>query len=483
MDPITSAQPWLLLLGLIALGAGLPLFYRSVKSLRFALYLLVFAVCFGGFVAVRLGNSGFATVIRDIFIVVPLYLGFFLSRTGQEAARRIPPEILLALMFFVMVIGIDLANPDVGSAEQVAIGLKVWLFYIPFLVVGIAVATRPDLMLSFLRAILVIGGVACAIGLAQSLLVRVLGYETTMGWFFGSQADNVTQNFAFFDTAGGIYRIPGTFSFVAQYGQFLILYLTVTVILANADPSPMVRRVAVWMAVLAVLAALLCGARATVIAIPAMWVVYALCGLVTARFALFLPVAIAAGAAVVTYSGIEVLRYFFFGVELAQEYGSDFIFQQILGGLSHGFFGYGIGSSTSAARFAMSELQVESLAGTGYESWFGKSAAELGWLGFAAVCVLVVIILLRGCVIFLRNWRRPENAVVAPLATYVGYIVVMSFKGPVLDFDPGNIFFWLLLGMMIGVDQVRDAFQESPAAIAPRRVRVPGYTRAELEGD
>lgn len=481
MDPYTAAQDWLPLLSLIALVAGLPLLYRSFTSLRFALYLLVFVVCFGGIVAVNLGNSGYAVVFRDVFVVLPLYLGFFFSRSGQEATRRIPAELLFSLAFLVAVIGIDLVNPDVGSAEQVAIGLKVWLFYIPFLVVGVAVANRPGAMLSLLRTMLIFGGAACAVGLMQSLLVRVVGYETTMGWFFGSHADNVTQNFTFFDEAGGIYRIPGTFSFVAQYGQFLVLYLTVGVILANADPSPRLRRIALWMSVLAVLAALLSGARTTVVAIPAMLVIYAFCGLMSLRLALFLPVAIAAGAAVIAYSGLELLKYFYIGVGLAQEYGSDFIFQQIFGGLTHGFFGYGIGSSTSAARFAMSEIQAENF--IGYESWFGKSAAELGWLGFIAVCVIVLTILVRSGVIFLRNRGRPENAVVAPLATYIGYMIVLSFKGSVLDFDPGNIFFWLLLGMMIGVDQVKNAFEAGPAPIRPAGVRVAGYTRTEQEGD
>lgn len=481
MDPYSAAQDWLPLLSLIALAAGLPLLYRSMRNLRFALYLLVFVVFFGGIVAVNLGNSGYAIVFRDVFVVLPLYLGFFFSRSGQEATRRIPAEIFLSLAFLVAVIGIDLANPDVGSAEQVAIGLKVWLFYIPLLVVGIAVANRPGAMLSFLRAMLLLGGAACAIGLMQSLLVRVVGYETTMGWFFGSQADNVTQNFTFFDEAGGIYRIPGTFSFVAQYGQFLVLYLTVGMILANADPSARLRRIALWMSAVAVVAALLSGARTTIIAIPAMLVAYALCGLLTARVALVLPVAIAAGAAVVAYSGLEVLKYFYFGVDLAQEYGSDFIFQQIFGGLTHGFFGYGIGSSTSAARVAMSEVQAANF--IAYESWFGKSAAELGWLGFVAVCAIVLTILVRSSVIFLRNRNRPENAVVAPLATYVGYIIVLSFKGSVLDFDPGNIFFWLLLGMMIGVDQVKDAFKARAAPITPGGVRIAGYTRTEQVGD
>lgn len=469
------------LLALLGLSVGMACAYKCMMSLRIALYLLVIAVFFGGIIAVHFGDSGYAIVFRDVFIVLPLYAGLFFRQLGQDSVRRIPPGISLAVAFFIVVVIIDLANSGTQSFEQVIIGLKVWLYYIPFLVVGLAVAARPDLTLSFLRAILIVGGVACGIGLLQSLLVRVVGYETTMGWFFGARADDVTQNFAFFEEAGGIYRIPGTFSFVAQYGQFLVLYLTTAMILANADPDRRLRRIALWMMVLAVLAALLSGARTTIIAIPAMLIVYALCGLLTSRIALFLPVAIAAGSAVIAYSGLEVLRYFYFGVDLAQEYGSDFIFQQILGGLDQGFFGNGIGTSTSAARFAMSAAQAENF--IGYESWFGKSAEELGWLGFAAVCVMFAAVLLRSGSAFIRNRRRPENTVIAPLATYVGYMIVMSFKGSVLDFDPGNMFFWLFLGIMLGVDLFKHAFQESEFEVLPDSASAIGYASAEQEGD
>jgi hypothetical protein len=54
------------------------------------------------------------------------------------------------------------------------------------------------------------------------------------------------------------------------------------------------------------------------------------------------------------------------------------------------------------------------------------------------------------------NLRRGENAITAPLLAYIGLIVVTSLRGWPLDTDPGNIFFWLCLGLMIGIDRTKD---------------------------
>jgi hypothetical protein len=52
--------------------------------------------------------------------------------------------------------------------------------------------------------------------------------------------------------------------------------------------------------------------------------------------------------------------------------------------------------------------------------------------------------------------------VIAPLAIYVLFNIAYSFKGFVIDTDPGNIFFWLALGLMIGLDQSLRAASREP---------------------
>jgi hypothetical protein len=50
----------------------------------------------------------------------------------------------------------------------------------------------------------------------------------------------------------------------------------------------------------------------------------------------------------------------------------------------------------------------------------------------------------------LRCRRLPSNMIVAPLAMYLLFNILNFFKGSPLDQDPGNIFFWLLLGVVLG---------------------------------
>lgn len=445
--------PILAIVGLIA-GGGC--FLRSFARFESALRLLVLFVIFGGIVGVNLGSGAYPIIFRDLFIVLPLYLGMFLRRDGQDAAALVPADIMLVLLAQCTVLLISIFNPVDAPLLQIAIGLKVWLFYLPFVVVGIAIAAKPELMTRLLRFMLLWGGVACATGLLQSLLVRVFGFEAVMQWFFGAGAERVTQDFGYFADVGGIYRIPGTFSFAAQYSAFLYLYLTVAVIVSNTDRDTQVRNIARLAIFMTVAAGVLSGTRAAILLFPMMLMIYAAAGLLSARFLVIAPIGVAGVTAIIAISGVNPIEYFFWGIDLAKQNGRGFIWDQIseaLGG--SGFLGGGIGASTGAARYAF----ASSLVGNAepilkFESYFAKATAELGWFGLTSVAAVFAAVLARAGTTFLRyRWSR-RNAVIAPLVVYIGLNIVSSFKGWPLDADPGNIFFWLCLGLLIGVDRL-----------------------------
>lgn len=448
----TLLSPFVVILGTIIGGYC---FFKSIASLPTALHLLVFVLFFGGIVATNLGSGGIAIPFRDIFIVLPLYICVFTTRAGQIAATRIPVDLLLSIVFFLVVMAVCLFSPSGPPLAQMAIGLKVWLFYIPFLAVGIALGHRPDLMTRLFRQILFWGAIACAVGLLQSLLVRILGYDAAMRLFFGEYASRVTQGFTRFDEAGGIYRIPATFSFAAQYGGFLCLYLTIAMIMINADPAQHIRRFARIAVFVAFLAAVLSGTRALVLVFPAMLAAYTLCGILSVRLLLLAPAGIAVVTTMLALAGADPVAYFFVGEKLARFYTSDFIFEQISSALDNGLIGAGIGTVTIGARYLFGGTAIDEGWRDFYESYFAKAAAELGWIGFAAIVAIFIVIATRAATTTRANFRRPENAVVAPIAVYIAYTIITSFKGFALDIDPGNIFFWLLLGLMVGVDGAR----------------------------
>lgn len=464
---------------IVGTAVGALCFFRSLSRWEAGLDLLFVAVIFGGIVAVRLGSGAYSVLFRDVFIVLPLYIGLFFRRVGQEAFAQIPVDILLGFLLLTVVVFICAFNPVDASAGQIIIGAKVWLYYLPFVGVGIAVAAQPATMLRTFRVLFFCGGVACAVGLLQSLLVHVVGYDAAIQLFYGTAAERVTQGFAMFEEAGGIYRIPGTFSFTAQYGYFLFAYLPVAVIISNIDPDQSIRKLANAAVYLTVIAGILSGTRAAILVFPAMLGIYALCGVLSARLVSFAPLGLAASAVAILFSGIDLTSYFSYGQELAAGYGQHFIFQQIGDSLDYGFLGAGVGAATGAARYALGGDAVELGSALGFESYFAKASAELGWLGLGAISLLFTIIVLRMALIFLRNWRRPENKIVAPLTVYLGVLVVTSFKGWPFDTDPGNIFAWLFLGVAVGVDRFRGRIwvsEEEAESLPPDTVELPALT-------
>src|SRR5258708_3345444 len=174
----------LLLLALAAISfAG-----WTLSSWVRGLQLLVAVVLFGGIIGVRLGSGALPIVIRDASIVLPLYAVFLTTRAGIDALSQIPAELALAFGAVVGWLAICALNPQDVSGWQLLIGLKVWTFYIPFTVVGLALAKRPDALFKTLRVLLVLGTVTCGIGILQAFLVRFIGYESAIGLFFGKAA-------------------------------------------------------------------------------------------------------------------------------------------------------------------------------------------------------------------------------------------------------------------------------------------------------
>ena len=449
----------------LGLFGGSWCFAKCAGRLDSGLHILIVILLFGGILGVNLGSGAYPIMFRDAFVVLPLYLGLFSGPAGQKALARVPIDILGILCLLLAAILLCLFSPEEAATMQILIGLKVWLYYIPFLVVGIALAADRDRMLGFFRQFLFWGCAACGVGLVQSFLVRIVGYERTIGWFFGIHAAAVTQGFGFFNVVGGIYRVPGTFSFVSQYIAFLHFFLTVAVIEANVDPEPRIRRIAGAAVFLAVVAAVLSGGREAIIFVPAMLLFYVSAGLLNVRFLLIIPIGGALSLAFIKASGLDLISYFFYANAIALEYAQGWLWDQIASGLNHGLLGAGIGSSTGPARYGTTGVAggfSDTVVGLGLESYFAKAAAELGWVGFAVIALLMTTIAIRSIGSILSSWTHREKLVVTPLAIYLLYNVVMSFKGFVLDTDPGNIMIWISFGLMVGLarlgERARDPF-------------------------
>ncbi|HVM77662.1 MAG TPA: hypothetical protein VMU06_01495 [Stellaceae bacterium] len=432
------------LIGLV-LAVGVFCALRTFTSWVKGLQLLIVVVLFGGIVGARLGSTPFPIAFRDVAIVLPLYAVFLLTKAGSRALRAVPADLALGLCVFAAWLGICLFNPNGVAALRMLIGLKVWAFYIPFFFVGIALAQRPEALFRVLRALLLCGFVACGVGLLQATLIRLIGYHAAIDLFFGEAGRSVTQGYSAFNVGGGIYRIPGTFSFTSQYVAFLFLFLSAAVIVSNSDPDPRYQRMGRIAFYVGLLAGLFSGTKGAFLMFPLYGLAFAAFGLIRGRLLVAAPIAIAATLWAISLAGLDPLGLASFGAEQAQMYGRGFVFQQVDEAVRHGAFGEGIGSSTSAARFAAIAADPETR--LGFESYFAKAAAELGTVGFVVVAALLLIIAVHASLLAVRHWGRDSNRILAPLAIYVVYVIITSLKGAALDTDPTNVFFWLTLGV------------------------------------
>jgi hypothetical protein len=445
MIPAVLRSPDVLAAVLVVGGAGA---IWSLSSWVKGLNLLILAVLFGGILGARLGSGALPIALRDAMIVLPIYAAFLASGAWRDVMSRLPGGLALTLSLVLAWLVIELFNPTTVSGLQLAIGLKVWALYLPFLAIGTALAMRPAGLVKFFRFFLLCGSVACGIGLVQSFLIRIIGYEPAISLFFGPAARAVTQGFAYFSEAGGVYRVPGTFSFTSQYVGFLYLFLTVAMIETNADPSPRYRLLGQAGVFLALLAGLLSGTKGALVTFPVFVVGYFFLGLLRSRLLVAAPIVMGLGAVAVAAIGVSVGGLFTFGVGQAERYGNTFIAQQIGDAVRYGAFGNGIGSSTNAARYVATGLVNL----TGFESYYAKIAAELGSIGLVVFAAFFSMAAAHTVVVTARHRLRSSVEIVGPLAVYLLFTLVSGLKGPVLDVDPANIFFWLALGLMLGID-------------------------------
>lgn len=133
--------------------------------------------------------------------------------------------------------------------------------------------------------------------------------------------------------------------------------------------------------------------------------------------------------------------------------------------------GLGTGIDTGASRYAFADPKMfQGVGGTWYESWYVKALLELGIVGLLLVVLLMGSIMVRG----LHNHFRLRDArlrvVSAAILAFLAWNLVYDMKAQYLDFDPINVYFWLLVGVLAKVavldrssseEQGQEALQEA----------------------
>lgn len=446
---------------LVASGQGVMLLVLAVVAVAVAIGLANWRVSLWGLLAflpvsgipviLAYPNTGAAVLLKDALFVIPMYVGFVAAALAARRRILFPGAPVALLVLLAVLVTAQAFNPSLPNLLVGAIGLKVWLLYIPLYFVGYHfVRNRSDLS-RLLTVIAVTALLPAVIGIVEAILVQT-GRADIAYRPYGDAAEAVTQGFARIDYEGGsLHRISSTFSYNAQYYTFAVSMVAVAYAWRRAVTDgtrlAMLGRV-LW--ILALGAAVTSGTRGAFITVPLLVVLILL---IERGRALVSPLTLVApGAALagtLLLSGIAVGDFLPKLIDLAFHNLRLLLFDGFQAAQGLTWAGLGTGMDTNASRYAFEQPELfTAVDGTWYESWYVKAWLELGVFGLVLSALLFGALILRG----LEGHRRLRDpglrAVSAALLALLVWTMVNGVKGQYVDIDPLNVYFWLFAGVL-----------------------------------
>jgi hypothetical protein len=487
-DSLGDRYRWIIALAPISALALVLLYGSIMKHWKWGIYGLVAYMPFSGLPGILLYSyigSGWASLIKDLFFVIPAYLGYvWWQRNNKGQARLQFPGatvtvalmLVLAGLVFVHLFNPQLVNPLVGL-----IGLKVWLFYLPLYVLGYHLISSKKELVRLAQITLALGMIPVLYGIAQAGLIY-RGYTGLAYALHGPAAEAATQLFARFDAAGGtgLVRVPGLFTFPLQYSSLLLVLLAIGYALWSGGDAE--RSHGAWYAIASgavVVALVTSGARAIYVLLPAYYVLALLLNRRSAGIwkpAFALAGLVPAGVGVLVWLlGSTPRDFLAFAADIVKLYlgtGSQgSLINQFGYALRLTWLGMGTGMNTNQARYALgpdaSSSYVNLVLNAGVESFQGKAILELGVPGLVVTVALFGWLLVSGY----RRLRQLQDhslrsfgvGLLSLLAITVAYL----YKGAILDYDPLNVYFWLFAGILMKLPELQTVSSTSLPRLKP----------------
>ena len=431
----------------------------GVLDWRVPLYGLLVYLPFSGIpILATYPHTGPAVLLKDFVFIVPAYIGFGLEvlRGRIELRLGAVPGALLTML--ALLVCLQALNPALPNRLVGAIGIKIWLFYIPLAFLAYhLVRDRRELRL-------VLGTISLAavgpllVGIAEAAVFR-FGDPADVYRFYGDAAAVATGLFTELRLPSGsvLHRVPSTFSSWTQYFGFAFSMVALTYAWWRSGRGrgrAGYARLAVW--VVSVVATFLSGARVAFLTVPLLVVgalVLEQLGRPRGRAAfrrVGLPLA-GIGAAVVVLAVAAGGLFANVLWKARHELGFTFLhrFDQALHVTR---FGLGTGIDTIASRYAAAPEQLfAAFGGVWYESWVVKVVLELGIPGLLLVVALVGYVLLRALQRHVALRDPALRAVSAALLAYLFVNVLLAVSKPYIDNDPINVLFPFVAGLLVRI--------------------------------
>ena len=461
-----SLDPWLVVaaavLGAVALAVG-------IVNWRWSLYgLLCYLPVSGIAILAAYGDReehAAAVLAKDFLFVIPAYVGFavWAIRSRRDVFFPGAPIALFAALAGVVVV--QAFNPALPNRLVGMIGMKIWLFYLPLFLLGYHFVRSRVELARVLGLMSILAVVPATIGIVEAAFIYS-GMEETVYGAYGEAAAAATQNYVAFSLPGGgtLRRIPSTFSSFYQYYLFLAAMIAVVYAWWR---GALRGRLGSWLGgvlwLLMLAAVFLMGARGAFLFIPLLVVlILALDRGSENRLPLRGRAAVLAGAGV----GLALVAAGALGIfnhvweTLSGEFG-DVIVDSTREAVSETWVGLGSGIDSTGSRYAFGpDDAAPGVDGKFHESWYVKTYLELGILGLAIVLALLGTIAVQSVKVHLRLRNGRLRIVSAAFLALLIWTLIYNAKAQYMDFDPLNVYFWLLAGMLARLP----ALDDEPAA-------------------
>ena len=425
------------------LGINTFIFYNQWKKL---FYLLIIAVPYLGYLQLHTFTyTIFAPISHDFIFIIPLVIIFIASRKNLNI---LPLQVRKLVFLLIILLFMQLFNPtnELNFVGRL-VGLKIWIFYFFCIFISYhAIEDKNDLK-KFCNVFAVSALIPCVIGIVQYFLILSLGYQRGMGLFYldANLASLSTQNYAQFSYGPlSLFRIPSTFSFVAQYLNFILAAFVPIITSIYLSISLNEKRFYKYILILASIAAFLSGARSAGIFLPIfiIFFYYQEGKFMNIKF-FGIKTLVIIGICLIVYDNFYYAEYL---TGLGYDYITNEFFYNLTGNIKEFFFGNGLGSKTSGARYVDVETNMVQLRNEGY---YWKVIIELGVLGLFLIVSLFFSYLHQTNLVKKKISLYKEKVFCSAFYAYCSFHMIAAFKSWVtFDGYPTNFIFFIFLGII-----------------------------------
>ena len=411
------------------------------KKLAFLFLLLI--PFFGYIINTLRPFTNLAPLFYDLVFLIPLYL-LILKKKKLEVV--LPQELKGIFFLFVVIVFLQCINPfNPLPITARLIGIKVWLFYLPFIYIGYNLFEKSSDLLKFCRIFSVITIFPCSLSIIQYFFSIFVGYEVTMNFFYAADvAAASTQNYAQFNLTPSltILRTPSTFTFPTQFGNYLLCSLIPVVASIYSSQNFKEKNFYRIILILLLFASVTSGVRGMYLFIPLFFILFFF-----QRKNL-----------IIHFLFASLFFVIFFNFSNNFSFIAEYIYDLSIHYMvffTEGFgineikdiTGHGVGTSTGAVRYVIDQSIIQD--GGVNESYYAKIFYELGLFGLCVLIIFYIQIYRQFSKCSKIYMNSDISAFVHSSKALLLIILVAGIKGYYINLFPIDFLFYLLLGIII----------------------------------